>query len=139
MGTPRSFRQATAATEFAIVLPLLVFFAIAAIDFGRFVYVNLAVSNAARVGAEYGATHRRTPQNASLWEAQIVQAAKDELGGIIAADAGELDVSVEANPDASGLTRVDVEVAYPFRTIVAWPAIAGEVSLRHRVTMREFR
>jgi Flp pilus assembly protein TadG len=139
MGTPRSCRQATAATEFAIVLPLLVFFAIAGIDFGRFVYVSLAVSNAARVGAEYGATHRRTPQNASLWESQVVQAAKEELGGIVATDAGELTVSVEANPDASGLTLVDVEVAYPFRTIVSWPAIASEVSLRHRVTMREFR
>ena len=44
-----------AALEFAVALPVLILILIGAADFGRVYYMSLAVSNAARAGAEYGA------------------------------------------------------------------------------------
>jgi Flp pilus assembly protein TadG len=40
--------------EFALVLPLLVLFAIGAVEMGRLVYMSIGVSNAAHAGAQYG-------------------------------------------------------------------------------------
>jgi Flp pilus assembly protein TadG len=40
--------------EFALVLPLLLLFAIGAVDLGRLVYMSVGVSNAAHAGAQYG-------------------------------------------------------------------------------------
>ena len=44
-----------AAIEFAVALPVLILMLIGATDFGRVYYMSLAVANAARAGAEYGA------------------------------------------------------------------------------------
>jgi Flp pilus assembly protein TadG len=63
----------------AIVLPLVLLLACACVDFGRVIQAYLAVSNAARSGAEYGAMHGFTPYTRSAWETQIRRAIEDEL------------------------------------------------------------
>ncbi len=42
------------ALELVIILPVLLLLLLAAADFGRALYVNIAVQNAARAGAQYG-------------------------------------------------------------------------------------
>jgi Flp pilus assembly protein TadG len=41
--------------EFAVVVPVLVLLLIGAADYGRFFFTSIAVANAARAGAEWGA------------------------------------------------------------------------------------
>ena len=53
-------RCGAAAVELAVVLPVLLLLALGCVDLGRAAALNIALSNAARVGAEYGATHRFT-------------------------------------------------------------------------------
>ena len=44
-----------ALVEFALLLPILLFILVIAIDFGRLFYLNIGINNGAREGAAYGA------------------------------------------------------------------------------------
>ena len=50
---PSSLRRGAAAAELAVVLPLLVFLLVMAVDFSRVYYYSLTLSNCARSGALY--------------------------------------------------------------------------------------
>jgi Flp pilus assembly protein TadG len=43
-------RRGASATELAIILPLFITIVLSCVDFGRFAYTYIAVSNAARAG-----------------------------------------------------------------------------------------
>src|SRR5262245_58534494 len=53
MRTPRARRRGAAVVEMAILLPLLVFLAVLAVDFARVFYFSLTLANCARNGAIY--------------------------------------------------------------------------------------
>ena len=61
--------------------PLLLLLAFGCCDLGRAVGAYVAVSNAARVGAEYGATHGYTSYTYASWESQVTQQAQQEMQG----------------------------------------------------------
>ena len=65
----RSYAYGVAATEFAIVCPLLLLLALACSDFGRIAHYHEVVANAARTGAETGATRQFTDFTRPFWEA----------------------------------------------------------------------
>ena len=50
----RRHRRGAAAVEFAVILPLLVTIVLGCVDFGRFAYNYIALTNAARAGAAFG-------------------------------------------------------------------------------------
>jgi Flp pilus assembly protein TadG len=66
--------------EAALVLPILLIVFIAVIDFGRVFYWSLALSNAARVGAEYGAIDRIKAYQENAMVNQAQTAAEDDIG-----------------------------------------------------------
>src|SRR2546423_13511130 len=49
----QSVRHAVAAVELAVLLPVLTTIVLGCVDFGRFAYNYIAVTNAARAGAAY--------------------------------------------------------------------------------------
>lgn len=51
----RRSEQGGAMVELAVVLPVLILIAIGVMDYGRVFFTSIAVSNAARAGAEWGA------------------------------------------------------------------------------------
>ncbi len=51
----RRSEAGTAMVELAVVLPVLILLAIGVMDYGRVFFTSIAVSNAARAGAEWGA------------------------------------------------------------------------------------
>lgn len=53
IGRARKNEQGAASLEFASTLPLLVLILLGTIDFGRFAYAAIAVTNAARTGAAF--------------------------------------------------------------------------------------
>src|SRR5438034_6510408 len=83
----RSGRPAVAAVELAILLPVLVLIVLGCIDFGRFAYNYIAVTNAARAGAAYGMMNNYTSSTLSNWTGNnnanpttgITQAARHEM------------------------------------------------------------
>jgi Flp pilus assembly protein TadG len=132
-------RTATAATEFAIVLPMLMLFALGGADFGRIAFYSDVVSNAARVGAEVGGTRRFTADTRAAWEAKIQQAITEEMQNVPHFNASRLISTVSTHTDSDGIIRVIVDVSYPFTTVVNWPALPHEVTLHEHVQYRQFR
>jgi Flp pilus assembly protein TadG len=135
----RNRRRGTAATELALSLPLLATIVLGCVDFGRVTSSYVAVANASRVGAEYGATHKFTPYTQSSWETRLRQAVVDEMSPIAAFDPAKLQTTVSTTADAYGLVRVTVDVEYPFDSIVSWPGLPQHVPLWRRTSMREIR
>ncbi len=62
-----------ALVEFALILPILLFILVIAIDFGRLFYLNIGINNGAREGAAYGADN----PNAT---SEITTRVRQELG-----------------------------------------------------------
>jgi len=123
----RCQRRGVAALEFAIILPLLITIVLGCVDFGRFAYTYIAVTNAARVGAGFGSVHSFTPTTNANWVAAIQQATRDELCGSSAGNPPLFDASkvTIATPvvttDSGGQKRVRLTVSYPFEMLIQTP------------------
>jgi Flp pilus assembly protein TadG len=136
---PTTPRHGTAATEFAIILPVFLLLAIASMDFGRIAYYAEVVSNSARAGAEVGATRRFTADTRSAWETHVRDTATSEMQNLSDFDEAKLEWNLSTTSDADGVVCVTVDLAYPFTTIVAWPLLPTQVRLHKTVQFRQFR
>lgn len=132
----RGRRQGLAMAEMAIICPLMLLLAFATTDFGRVIYAYVTVSNAARVGAEYGALHGFTSYSQATWQSQMRQAIDYEMQGLPGYQPANLQVAITTTTDAAGIAQVKVELTYPFNTIINWAGIPSAVTLDHAVEMR---
>jgi Flp pilus assembly protein TadG len=135
----RTRRHGTAAVEFAVALPVLMLLAIASVDFGRIPYFHQVVANAARTGAETGATHQFTSFTRATWEAEIQDAVLSEMQNIPHFDSSKLNYQLTTTVNSDGLNRIVVEVSYPFTSLVTLPGIPSQVQLHKRVEVLQFR
>lgn len=132
-------RHGAAATEAALVLPILAVFLFGCADFGRAIHAQIAITNAARVGAEYGATHRFSAATRPDWEARLRASVKEEAASLAGLEPDALDVVIEIEEPAPGDLRIRVQAAYPYRTAVSWPGLPDTLHLRHQTTMRQYQ
>jgi Flp pilus assembly protein TadG len=132
-------RRAVAATELAILLPLLTLLCVVSVDCGRFAYSYIALSNAARIGAEYGATQTMTSYNQSSWQAAVKNAVIQEMAATPNFHGGSLSIEISTTTVSYGLQQVTVSAEYPFTPILSWPGMPGAVSMRQTLCMRQFR
>jgi Flp pilus assembly protein TadG len=131
-----SRRKGAAAVELAVILPVLILIVLGCVDFGRFAYTYVAVTNAARTGAGYGSSHGYTKAGYPTWQALVAQAAKSEMGDF---DASQITVDASAVNDSPTLWRAQVDVSYTFQTLINWPGLPSQVTLTQRVAMRNVR
>jgi hypothetical protein len=117
----------------------LVLLCLTSVDFGRFAAAYIALGNATRVGAEYGATHPYSPQSPGEDLAEIEAAVRSELAGASYLDPQALEIEIVVEPDDYQLHRVEVTASYPFHTVVAWPSIPQPIDMRRTVVFRRFR
>jgi|SRR5579872_5830370 len=132
-------RRGAAAVEFAIVLPVLLVLVLGCVDLGRVLSVSIAVSNAARVGAEYGATHRFTSYTQSSWETQLRQQSTVELQDVQGFDSSQMSLTLTTANQADGTIQVTVVVVYPFRMVSNWPGLPTTFNVQRSVTYRQFQ
>ncbi len=130
MGHRRSEkRRGSYAVELAILLPLLIFLLVIAIDFARVFYYSQIVQNCARNGAAY-ASDPQAPAYALY--SSVQQAAL--------ADATNLSphptVTSTTSTNASGTSFVAVTATWQFNTITGFPGVPQQVSLSRTVTMQ---
>jgi Flp pilus assembly protein TadG len=121
-------RRGAAIVELAILLPLLVFIFVAAVDFARVFYYDVIVINCARSGALYGCTDASHAADA----AGIQSAAMVESPEL----AQKITVTSTTGTDSAGNPFVSVTVSYPFSTISDFPGIPGLVTVSRTVKMR---
>ena len=125
---PCARRTGIAAVELAVLLPLLAFLFVIAIDFARLFFFSLTVTNCARNGALYGSD----PAGATLSPYKSVTEAA-------LSDAGNLDPAPTVNSKTVievGATYIEVTVAYPFSTITKYPGVPSSLMLTRTVRMR---
>jgi Flp pilus assembly protein TadG len=133
-------RSGAAATEFAIVLPLLVLLVFGCVDLGRSIGAYIITSNAARVGAEYGATHGYTAFSYSTWQNQVIAAATQEMQGTGQSfNSNLMTVTVSATPTTGNLYRTTVVASYRFSMLTTLPGLPTQFVVSHSVTMDRFR
>jgi Flp pilus assembly protein TadG len=133
-------RRGAAAVEFAIILPLLVTIVLACIDFGRFGYMYIAVTNSARAGAGFGSVQKVTTGTLPAWRTAIRRVCTDEIDDSTGFVANRLTIPDPVIiTEQGGLRRVQVRVNYQFHMLVSWPGLPSQVALSRTVEMRVIR
>src|SRR5687768_15012073 len=137
-------RTGAAMVEFAVVFPVLVLLLIGAADFGRVFFTSVAVANAARAGAEWGAANSTN----ALDSLGIVNFAK--LDG---AEAGAVEVVTRricecgttptscSTLNCSGYGApegyVEVIASKTVNLILPYPGVPGTISISRTATFRQ--
>jgi hypothetical protein len=136
----RARARGLAAVELAFLLPLLVFSAMAAVDFGRVAYAQVTLQNCARNGALYEFYKAAGYQIPSGWTS---------LSTAVQADAGDLTVTVPStsggsnnpySPQSSSNNYVTVTVQCNFTLLTLgadgeFPSIGSSMTLTQSVSM----
>lgn len=122
-------RRAVAAVELALLLPLLVFLFVLALDYGRIFYYSQILTNCARSGALY-ASDPYSPVTKRY--TSIAEAALAEASDLDPKPAITWRYEAANNGDK---THVIVTVSWTFRTLISYPGIPDTVTLQRTVTM----
>ena len=125
----RSLRG-VAVVELAVLLPLLVFLFLVAIDFARVFYFSLTLTNCARAGALYACDPSTAHESPFASTAAAALAEATNL-------TPQPTVTSASGADTLGRRYVSVTVNYSFQTITGFPGIPTTVPLQRTVTMFE--
>jgi Flp pilus assembly protein TadG len=118
-------RNGAAATELALLLPVLCLICMITTDYARLFHTLSQLSDRARAGAISYATHPTTP----LLDIQLsVIADPGTLGASLAA-------SVNLGVNGLGHSTVQVTATSEFKTLVNYPGIPHSIALSRRVVM----
>jgi Flp pilus assembly protein TadG len=130
-----------AAVELAVVLPLLMFLFVIAIDYARILYYSLTIENCARNGAQFASnifnnqSANSNSQMPSSYNNSIPQAAIAD-GVNLNPPLTTANVTVSNGTDANNNPTVTVTVNYTFQTVTNYPGLPSTVNLVRSVTMR---
>lgn len=127
---PRSAgrRRAAAAVELALLIPLLAFLFVVALDFGRVFYFSLTLENCARAGALYGRDPHVADESpfATVQEAALADGTNLSPSPTIKSIQGT---------DAAGRSYVEVTAEYQYQTVVQFPGVPSQLILSRSVRM----
>ena len=121
-------RYGAAVVELALLLPLLAFIFVVAVDFSRVYFFSVTLQNCARAGALYASDLHVANESpfASAEEAALADATNLNPPPTIATALGT---------DSEGRAYVDVSADYPYQSITKFPGIPAEINLSRSVRM----
>ena len=132
----RQRRRGASLLECAILLPLVLGLVFGCVDFGRYAYDYIAITNAVREGASVGSTTPFGPDSRPQWDQKVRDAVVAELQSIGGFDETKLQMPPPVvTVDPYGVRRLTLEVTYPFETVVDWPLIPHQINLNRIVDM----
>ncbi len=117
-GRREGLERGSAATEMALIAPVLGMLMMGVLDFGRVFNAYLSVASAAHEGALYAARGTLLPSTSSI--AQVVYA---ESGTLLNATNTTIAVSVPSGATTTEVVRV--RVTYTFKPLTAMPVSAS--------------
>lgn len=139
----RSVPKGIAATELALVLPILVFLFAVAVDFSRIFFYTITLEYAARDGAYYASNNPGlySYDDPSLTQAQdITNAALGESTNVRPTPL--VTVTYDTTSDGSftstssaGAKYVQVTVSYTFHTVMNFPGVPTSTPINRSVRM----
>lgn len=122
-------RRGVAAAELAVLLPLLCLMALATVDFGRIMRVQIVLMDAARNGAY------RASQGPNVTDGQIQQTALAGTGDLSPAPT----VEVTRLSDIASRRYVRVTVRTTFRPLSPYPGIRQSIPISRSAVMYDIR
>jgi Flp pilus assembly protein TadG len=128
-----------AATELAIALPLLVALVLVSVDLGRFAFLAITLDNAARVGAERGATRSFTSLSYTSWLADVENHATEVLSDSHSGGYTNAQIGVSTATTADNLTLVTVSAQADLVPTIPWPFMSGNLTIRRQISLEQFR
>ena len=122
-------RRGASTAELAILLPLLVYLFVIAVDWGRIFYYSLAIENCARNGALYGCDPFEPAQStyATLSDAALADAGNIQPPPTITSVNGK---------DTAGNNYVEVTVSWTFTSLTNFPGVPSTTNITRTVRMR---
>ena len=120
--------RGAATVELAVLLPLLGFILVAAVDYARIAYYSGVLSGCARNGALHG---RRSPYDPASPYLSLSDAALADATDLRPAPA----ITSTTGADPSGDPFVEVSASYQFKTFAKYPGIPNAVNLVRTVRM----
>jgi len=140
----RNLQRGSSLVEVGLVLPFLLLLVVGVIDFGRAYYDSIELENAARAGAEYGAT---APTDTAGMIAAAEKDASTDIASVAAtasygcmcSDGSSSSASCTTTPSCSSSTRqvnyVQVNTSYTYSTFLKWPGIPNSFALTGNATL----
>jgi Flp pilus assembly protein TadG len=131
--------------ELALSLPILVLLMLAAADFGRLFYTWIAVSSAARAGAQYGSQTLTTAADsngmrlAATTDGASISGLTATASQCTCATGTSVTVCSGTNhncTNAPQATFVEVDTQAPFHTVVTYPGIPSSITVRGTAIMQ---
>jgi Flp pilus assembly protein TadG len=115
--------------ELALITPVLLILILVTVDGARVFSAHIAISNAAREGANYASRNMEAAENTAL----IEEAVFEESGAIF----GQFPVvDSEVLVDDFGYDAVRVDVTYTFETLFNFPGLPNQIELQRTAQMR---
>jgi len=143
--TRRAIRRqdGVAATELALLAPLLVFMVVATFDLGLCGYREMQVQSAAQAGAQYAILHgfdstiAGVVQNATSYSAIAASPAPAQYCGCASGNTVSVAACQSACPNGSTAgTFVSVSSAATYNTVLSYPMIPSAFALQATATVR---
>lgn len=131
-------RAGTSAVECAIVLPLVLTLTLGCTDYARVIHVDMVLTNSARVGADFAATHRFTQDSRSSWVARVEAIVREEASTIPGFDESNFSFDV-TDTELGENVLVSVHCFYQFERAVNWPGLPKTTQLSHTVAMTQYQ
>jgi Flp pilus assembly protein TadG len=115
--------------ELALITPILLILILVTVDGARVFTAHIAISNAAREGANYASRSYDASENTAL----IEEAVFEESGAIF----GQFPaVASQVVVDDFGYDAVRVTVTYNFQTLFNFPGLPNTIELQRSAQMR---
>ena len=125
---PRGPRRAAAAVELVLMLPMLGFVMLAALDYSRLFYAYAILADCARNGAVFASDSGLAT---STTFTTIQQAAQADAGNLSPAPT----IASTSGTDVGGNNYVEVTASYTFHTLINYPTIPGFPTIPNSVAL----
>lgn len=123
-------RRGAATVELAVLLPIIAFLFVIAVDFARVFYFSQIIENCARQGALYASDPKAPAYNLYT---TVQDAALADAPGL----SPQPTVSSTTGTDSAGNAYVAVTVTWQFQTITGFPGVPNNVNLSRTVQVRQ--
>jgi Flp pilus assembly protein TadG len=126
-------RRGAAAVELAVLLPVLVFWSMATVDYARLAYAQMTLQNCARNGALYEFYKKAGFSLPSGWTSLATAVQADEGSGLTVTAVATSPASSTSNYVTVTATATFAPIAFP--ALHGLPSIPGTVTLTQSVSM----
>jgi hypothetical protein len=132
--------------ELAVVMPILILIAIGVMDYGRVYFTSIAVANAARAGAEWGAQNLgafadKDPEIQAFAQADGAEVAPITVTSARVCRCGSTVVTCGTTADCGGgygpaMEFVEVTASKSVALLIKWPGLPTTINVSRKAVWR---